>query len=161
MALCYKCFYIATEPSTNIIQRAISLMMFWLNQICKSGTTLCDNFVCSFLAPAAFLCFSSSLSGPQWRDKLTLPQSLFVSFIPTETFQRERSVNIHHRKTGVWPPHRPLHSAVIFHFVTCLVFYLGLSALLFIHIGQHNEVQCLVFGLISSSLEQRNQLFQD
>lgn len=41
-----------------------------------------------------------------------------------EIFQRERNVNIHHRKTGVWPPHRPLHSA--FHF-DMLRFYVGLS----------------------------------
>lgn len=47
----------------------------------------------------------SSLSGPQRRDKLTLPPSLFASSIPVETFQKERSVNIHHLKTGVCDLH--------------------------------------------------------
>lgn len=49
---------------------------------------------------AVSVCFCS-LSGPQRRDKLTLPPSLFVSFIPVEIFQKEKSVNIPHRKTGV------------------------------------------------------------
>lgn len=50
------------------------------------------------------LCISVSLSGPQWRDRLTLPQSPFMSCIPVENFRWEKSVNTPHRKTGVWPP---------------------------------------------------------
>lgn len=101
-----------------------------------------------------FLPSCLSLSGPQWRDKLTPPQSLFVSFIPTETFQRERSVNIHHRKTGVWPPRRPSHSAVIL-IILCdmLTFYLGLSALLFARTAQRNEARRSVFAFISALWE--------
>lgn len=96
-----------------------------------------------------FLSSCLSLSGPQWRDKLTPPQSLFVSFIPTETFQRERSVNIHHRKTGVWPPRRPLHSAVILIILgDTLSFYLGLSALI-----MRRRAQCLLsFPLCEKSV---------
>lgn len=66
---------------------------------------------CAYICLLSGAAPAAAVSGPQkWRDKLTLPPFLFVSFIPVETFQRERSANIRHRKTGVWPPRRPLRS---------------------------------------------------